>query len=142
MFLGEFEHTVDDRGRITLPAKFRAELARGVVVTRGLDRCLLVFPMDQWASFAARISTLPLGSPNARSLRRLVFSGASDVALDHQGRILVPAYLREYANLNGPVIITGLNTYVEIWDAGVWHQVRTQAEQDTLNAKQWEEFGI
>jgi MraZ protein len=142
MFLGEFEHTLDDRGRITLPSKFRPELARGVVITRGLDRCLFLFSVDQWASLSMRISSLPLGNPSARTLRRLVFSGASDVALDSQGRILVPAYLRAYANLTGSVIIAGLHTYVELWDAEAWREVRAQAEQDTLNDKQWEELGI
>lgn len=142
VFLGEFEHTLDDRGRITLPAKFRAELARGVVITRGLDRCLFLFPMEEWAPLAERVSALPLGRPNARSLRRLLFSGASNVIPDRQGRILIPAYLREYANINGQVVIAGLNTYVEVWDAEAWYQVKVQAEEDVLNAEQWEELGI
>jgi len=141
-FLGEFEHTLDDRGRITLPAKFRAELARGVVITRGLDRCLFLFPMEEWAPLAERISALPLGRPNARALRRLLFSGASNVIPDRQGRILIPAYLREYANINGQVVIAGLNTYVEVWDAESWHQVKAEAEEDVLKAEQWEELGI
>jgi len=142
MFLGEFEHTLDDRGRITLPAKFRAELAQGVVITRGLDRCLFLFPMDQWVPLAERISALPLGKPSARALRRLLFSGASDVVPDRQGRILIPAYLREYANINGQVVITGLNTYIEVWSAEVWHQAEAQAEESVVNAEQWEGLGI
>jgi len=141
-FLGEFEHTLDERGRVTLPAKFRAELAQGVVITRGLDRCLFLFPMEQWAPLAERISALPLGRPDARALRRLLFSGASNVIPDRQGRILIPTYLREYANINGQVVIAGLNTYVEVWDAESWHQVKAQAEEGVLNAEQWEELGI
>jgi len=141
-FLGEFEHTLDDRGRVTLPAKFRADLARGVVITRGLDRCLFLFPIDEWAPLAERISALPLGRPKARVLRRLLFSGASNVLPDRQGRILIPAYLREYANINGQVIIAGLNTYVELWDAEAWYRVKAQTEADVLNAEQWEELGI
>ncbi len=142
MFLGEFEHTLDDRGRITLPAKFREELAQGVVITRGLDRCLFLFPMDQWVPLAERISTLPLGKSGARTLRRLLFSGASDLVLDRQGRILIPAYLREYADINGQVVIAGLNNYIEIWSAAVWREVKARAEDDVVNAEQWAELGI
>jgi MraZ protein len=142
MFLGEFEHTLDNGGRITLPAKFRSGLAQGVVITRGLDRCLFLFPMAQWLPLAERISALPLGKPGARALRRLLFSGASDVVPDRQGRILIPAYLREYANISDQVVITGLNTYVEIWNAEVWHEVTAQAEDDVVNAERWEELGI
>jgi MraZ protein len=142
MFLGEFVHTLDDRGRVTLPAKFRAELARGVVITRGLDRCLFLFPMDQWIPLAERISALSLGKSSARTLRRLLFSGANDVIPDRQGRILIPTYLREYANIDSQVVIAGLNTYIEIWNAEVWNQVRAQAEEDVVNAEQWEELGI
>lgn len=142
MFLGTFEHTLDDKGRITLPAKFRAELTRGVVITRGLDRCLFLFPQDEWAPLAKRISALPLTNPNARNLRRLMFSEASDVIPDRQGRILIPAYLREYANLNSQVVISGLNTYIEIWNAEAWYKVKAQAEKDIEKAAQWEELGI
>ena len=142
MFLGEFEHTLDDRGRITLPAKFRDELAQGVVITRGLDRCLFLFPMDQWVPLAGRVDTLPLAKPGARTLRRLLFSGASNLVPDRQGRILIPAYLREYANINGQVVIAGLNTYIEIWSAVVWHEVKARVEDDVVNAEQWEELGV
>jgi MraZ protein len=141
-FLGEFEHTLDDGGRITLPAKFRPELAQGVVITRGLDRCLFLFPMDQWVPLAEHVSALPLGKPGARSLRRLLFSGASDVVPDSHGRVLIPAYLREYAHINDQAIITGLNTYIEIWSAEVWREVKAHAEDDVVNARQWEELGI
>ena len=142
MFLGAFEHTLDDKGRITLPAKFRDELDQGVVITRGLDLCLFLFPLHEWTPLAERISALPLVNSDARNLRRLMFSGASDVIPDRQGRILIPAYLREYANLNSQVVITGLNTYIEIWNAETWYQVKAQAEEDVVKAEQWEELGI
>jgi len=142
MFLGAFEHTLDDKGRVTLPAKFRAELARGVVITRGLDRCLFLFPLDEWIPLAKRISALPLTNPNARNLRRLMFSEASNVTPDRQGRILIPAYLREYAHLNSRVVITGLNTYIEIWNAEAWREVKSQAEREVEKARQWEDLGI
>jgi len=142
MFLGAFEHTLDNKGRITLPAKFRAELAQGVVITRGLDRCLFLFPLVEWAPLAQRISALPLTNSDARNLRRLMFSEAGDVIPDRQGRILIPAYLREYANLNSQVIITGLDTYIEIWNAEAWYKLKAQAEKDIEKAERWEELGI
>ncbi|MEA3346334.1 MAG: division/cell wall cluster transcriptional repressor MraZ [Chloroflexota bacterium] len=142
MFLGTFEHTLDDKGRVILPAKFRAELGQGVVITQGLDRCLFLFPMDEWTPLAERISDLSLTDPKARNLRRLIFSEASDAVPDRQGRILIPARLREYANLNGQVVITGLNTYIEIWDTEAWHGVKVQAAEDIEKAEQWEDLGI
>lgn len=142
MFLGQFEHTLDDKGRISIPAKFRPELAEGLVITRGLDRCLFLFPIDRWNPLATHISDLPLGSPIARTLRRLLFSGASDVVPDRQGRVLIPAYLREYANIDGQVVIAGLNTHIEVWNADDWSQVQSQAEDKGIDAEQWEELGI
>jgi MraZ protein len=142
MFLGQFEHTLDDAGRVSLPAKYRAELAEGVVITRGVDRCLFIFPMRQWDPLAKQISDLPLGSPSARTVRRLLFSGASDIVPDRQGRILIPAYLREYANINGQVMIVGLYSYIEIWNVDDWRRVQAQAEEEGTSAQPWKELGI
>ena len=141
MFLGAFEHTLDDKGRITLPAKYRDELAAGVVITRGLDRCLILFPLAEWTPLAERIRELPLTSVDARSLRRRLFSGASDIVPDRQGRVLIPAYLREYSNINGRVIITGLNNYIEIWDAEAWSELQAEADEGA-NAEAWANLGI
>jgi MraZ protein len=91
MFLGEYAHTIDDKGRLTLPAKYRAELASGVVVTRGIDKCLFVFPMDEWKKLSDKVSALPLTDTQARDFRRLLFSGANDAELDKQGRVLLPS---------------------------------------------------
>lgn len=123
MFLGEFEHTIDDKGRVAVPARFREELGEGLVLTRGFEHCLQVFPRSVWQALAQRISALSLGNEEARSLRRLIFSGAAEVELDRQGRILIPQNLREYAGLTDQVVIAGLNTYFEIWSHSGWHGV-------------------
>lgn len=142
MFLGEYAHTIDDKGRLTLPAKFRAELAAGVVVTRGIDKCLFAFPMDQWNALAEQVSHLPLTESQARDFRRLLFSGAADAELDKQGRVLLPQYLREYAGLTGDVIVAGLNTHMEIWSPDAWNSARANFESGALDSEHWAKLGI
>lgn len=123
MFLGEYEHNLDDKGRLAIPARFRDALGDGVVITRGFDRCLMGFPRDTWEKLAQQVSNLSLGQGDARNLRRLLFSGASDVVLDRQGRILIPQNLREYAELGEQAIVAGLNTHFEIWSGARWREV-------------------
>lgn len=123
MFLGEFEHTIDEKGRIAIPARFREEISMGLVITRGFDHCLQAFPKPVWLTLSERISGLSLGQEEARNLRRLIFSGAAEVELDRQGRVLIPLNLREYASLSEQVIIAGLNTHFEIWSRERWHEV-------------------
>ena len=130
MFLGEFEHLIDDKGRLTLPARFRAELADGFVITKGIDRCLFVYTLDEWQPLAEKISRLPVTKKEARALARLVFAGASDCSLDKQGRILIPTYLRQYASLNSEVVIVGLDTHLEIWDLESWQKVNQKIEEE------------
>jgi len=142
MFLGEYNHTIDDKGRLTLPAKFRPDFQSGVVVTRGIDKCLFAFPMPEWEKLSAQVSGLPLTDASAREFRRLLFSGASDEIPDKQGRILVPAYLREYATLNGEVVIAGLNTHIELWNPETWRATRQDFEQGALDAEHWAKLGI
>ena len=142
MFLGEYLHTIDDKGRLTLPAKFRAELATGVVVTRGIDKCLFAFPMAEWEKLAERVSNLPLTEAQAREFRRLLFSGANDAELDKQGRVLLPQYLREYAGLDGNVIVARLNTHMEIWEPEAWNAIRNNFEAEASNAEYWTQLGI
>jgi MraZ protein len=131
MFLGEFEHALDDKGRLAIPAKFRAELTNGLVVTRGLDRCLFVWPMDEWRGIAQKLSQLSLMNVDARRIHRLIFSGATDTIPDRLGRILLPAYLREYAELRDQVVVVGLLNRMEIWDRDHWASERSLAEQDS-----------
>lgn len=141
MFLGEYAHTIDDKGRLTLPAKYRAELAAGVVVTRGIDKCLFVFPMEQWKKLAEQVSALPLTDPYAREFRRLIFSGATDTELDKQGRMLLPQYLRDYAALDGNVIVAGLDTHMEIWTPEAWNTIRANFDSG-VSAEYWARLGI
>lgn len=125
MFLGEFEHTIDDKGRVAVPARFRDQVADGLVVTRGFDRCLQAFPRTVWQELAQRLNELPLGRDEVRSLRRLLFAGAAELDFDKQGRILLPQNLREYAALRDQVIIAGMSTYFELWSAATWGDVLT-----------------
>jgi MraZ protein len=130
MFLGEFEHSIDDKGRITIPAKFRGRLAAGVVITRAIDRCLLLYPIDVWEVLAQKISALPQTAPNARELRRQMFGGASDLIPDKQGRVNLPPYLREYANIDSNAVIIGMYDYCEIWNPEDWRGHQQQSLMD------------
>jgi MraZ protein len=141
MFLGEYSHTIDDKGRLTLPAKYRAELATGVVVTRGIEKCLFVFPMSEWQKLSDKISDLPLTDPQAREFQRLLFSGATDAELDKQGRVLLPQYLRDYALLDSSVIVAGLNTHMEIWSLDAWNAIRANIDSG-VSAEYWARLGI
>jgi MraZ protein len=142
MFLGEFIHASDEKGRLTIPAKFRADLAAGLVVTRGIDRCLAIYPLEEWKRLAERVSALPVTDRRARAFRRLVFANASDAVPDRQGRVLIPPRLREYAGLDSDVIVTGLDTYIEVWNTGDWAQERERVEGDDVDAEQWATLGI
>jgi MraZ protein len=131
MFLGEYTHNLDDKGRLTLPAKFREQLAHGVVVTRGLDGCLFVFTYEDWKSFTAILSQqLPFTQKSARDFSRFLFSGAVDLIPDRQRRILLPSYLREYSNLDSEVVIIGANTRLELWAPERWKQTRLDVESN------------
>lgn len=142
MFLGEFIHVLDGKGRLTIPAKFRAELDAALVVTRGIDRCLAVFPIPEWEQLAEQVSDLPLTDRQARAFRRLLFANASDVSPDGQGRILIPPRLREYANLDGEVVVAGLNTYIELWNPEAWNSEREQVEGEDVDIEGWAALGI
>ncbi|WP_026370142.1 division/cell wall cluster transcriptional repressor MraZ [Kallotenue papyrolyticum] len=143
MFLGEFEHSVDAKGRVAVPAKFRPRLEGGLVVTRGFERCLQVFPMEQWQILSERVSNLPAASAEARQLRRLLFSSAFDTELDKQGRILLPANLREYAGIGDEAVIAGMNTYFEIWSKDNWEAAMDALDESSAAiAAQLAEIGI
>lgn len=127
--MGEFEHTVEENGRVAIPAKFRPAFAGGLVVTRGLDRCLFVFTRGDWERLAERLSQLPLTSTEARAFVRLMFAGATDAELDGQGRIGLPVFLRAYAEIQQQAVVIGVNTRVEIWSREAWHTARTRVEE-------------
>jgi MraZ protein len=121
MFFGEYEHTIDDKGRLTLPARFRESLADGLVLTRGLDECLAVYSRASWdAVVENRLAALDPFSKEARDLTRFFFSAASDAELDKQGRVLVPPALQRRARLGREVVVAGVNDHLEIWDRAAW----------------------
>ncbi|MFQ6014355.1 MAG: division/cell wall cluster transcriptional repressor MraZ [Anaerolineae bacterium] len=130
MFLGRFGHTIDDKGRLTLPAKYRTDLATGVVVTRGIEKCLSVYPLRKWEEFSSKIATLPITKKDARAFTRFLFANATDCIPDKQGRILIPPYLRRYAALDGDVIIIGANDHLEIWNPTRFRELDAMADEN------------
>jgi MraZ protein len=127
-FYGQFTHNVDDKGRITIPAKYRARLAGGAVVTRGLDGCLLLYPLDVWDASADKISHQSMTAPKARNLRRWLLAEASDDVPDKQGRVLIPPRLLAYAKIDREAVVVGQHDYCEIWNPDGWKQCQEQGE--------------
>ncbi|MFA6522551.1 MAG: division/cell wall cluster transcriptional repressor MraZ [Patescibacteria group bacterium] len=143
MFIGEYHHQIDEKGRIAVPTKFRGDLAHGAVVTRGLDASLFLLPLEEWGKLAEKLAGLPLGQANSRAFARLMLAGAMDVELDKQGRFVVPEYLRTYAKLGKKVVIVGINTRLEIWDEAAWLAYSSQTEEDAgAIAEKLGEMGI
>lgn len=134
MFIGEYAHTIDEKGRLSIPASFRRELAGGVVVTRGLDGCLFVYPRAEWETLAAKVSQLPLAGKQSRAFARLMLAGARDADTDSQGRVMIPEYLRQFASLGKHVIVAGLYNRIEVWDEDSWNEYRqaTEANSDEI----------
>lgn len=130
MLLGEYNHNVDDKGRISVPAKFREDLGSSFIVTKGLDNCLFIYSKNEWTTFETKLKDLPLTNPNARNFIRFFFSGATECELDKQGRIILPQNLREYAGLNKDVAIIGVATRVEIWDREKWNAYTSSDNMD------------
>jgi len=128
MLLGEYQHNLDSKGRVAIPAKFKEKLAAGAIITRGIDGCLFVFASKEWDDLAKKLVALPLAQANSRAFVRLMLAGAMDVTLDAQSRILVPDYLRKYADLKKKVTIAGLYNRVEIWDSSRWEEYKKKTE--------------
>ncbi len=131
MFIGEYHHALDDKGRIQIPAKFRLELAKGAVVTRGLDNCLSIYPKKDWAALADKLSKLPISKANTRAFSRLMLAGAMELEVDKQGRAMVPEYLRQYAGLKKVVVVAGLANRLELWDRDAWEKYRSGTERQS-----------
>ncbi len=130
MFIGEYRHTFDAKNRISLPAKFRKELGANVVVTRGLDHCLFVYPKAAWKKQAERIATHSSAGRSGRGLARLMLAGASEAEVDSAGRILVPDYLRSFAKLGVKSVVAGVSDRVEVWDEKAWEAYTKAIERD------------
>lgn len=143
MFIGEYQHSLDPKGRIAVPAKFRAKLLGGAIITRGLDHCLFLISAKEWEILATKLIALPLAQANSRAFVRLMLAGAMEVAPDQQGRILIPDYLRKYAGLVKQAVIAGLYNRIEIWDAETWRDYRTRTESSSDEiAEKLGELGI
>ncbi|MBU1091978.1 division/cell wall cluster transcriptional repressor MraZ [Patescibacteria group bacterium] len=131
MLIGEYTHNIDEKRRVAVPSKFRKEIGKKAVITRGLDRCLFVYPLKEWEQVAEKLSSLPMGQADKRNFARLFLAGAADVSLDSLGRILVPDYLKEFAGLKNKVIITGMYKKLEIWNEEEWKKYKNQIEKET-----------
>lgn len=129
MFFGSYSPRLDDKGRLFLPAKFRDALSGGLVITKGQERCLYVFPAEEFARITEALSQAPVTAKAARDYTRVLFASASDEEPDKQGRITIPPRLREYAGLRRDCVVNGANTRVEIWDAGAWASYESEQEQ-------------
>ena len=129
MLIGEYTHAIDPKKRLSLPAKFRKELGKKVVVTRGLDNCLFVYPLRQWQQIAEKVGQLPLGQADTRGFNRFLLSGAVEVDIDSVGRILIPDFLKEFAGLTTKVVLAGIHDRVEIWNEKKWIDYKRHIEK-------------
>lgn len=130
LFSGEYEHIVDEKGRLIIPARFRADLAEGSFITRGMDGCLFLFPPHAWKVLSEKVAKLPLSETSARLFSRMIFSGI-ECKLDKQGRVLLPPSLREHADIEDEVVVIGVNSRLEIWSKKRWQGQTTQMEEQS-----------
>ena len=143
MFIGEYQHTIDDKGRVIMPSKFREDLGLNFIMTKGLDNCLFVYPKKEWMILEEKLSSLPLTNRDARAFVRFFFAGATECTLDKQGRVLVPAKVREHAKLMKDAVIIGVSSRIEIWSKEEWDSYN---DDDSLSydsiAEKMAELGI
>ncbi len=143
MFIGEYNHNLDDKGRLAIPAKFRNILKKGAVVTKGLDNCLFLYSKEQFEKIAQKFAALPISQAKARAFSRHMLAGAMDVDFDNQGRITLPEYLRKFSGLKKSTIIAGLYSHLEIWDAEAWETYKSTAEANSnAIAEELGDFGV
>lgn len=131
VFIGEYTHLLDDKGRVAIPAKFRAILKKGAIVTKGLDGCLFLYTAPEWMKLVAKLNEMPISQGNARAFARLMVAGAMGVNVDSQGRINLPNYLIKFAGLKKNVIVAGLMNRLEIWDETTWAKYKTKTEPES-----------
>lgn len=132
MFMGEYNHTIDAKGRVIVPSKFRETLGDEFVVTKGLDGCLFVYDNNEWAVFEEKLKSLPIANKDARAFARFFLAGAAGVEVDKQGRILLPATLREFAALQKDVVLIGVGSRIEIWSRERWEDAASFEDMDTI----------
>lgn len=142
MFLGQYAHALDAKGRLTVPVRFRPALATGAYVTQGFDRNLVVYTTDSFERLAARANHLTTTDPEARAVRRVLFGGATEVGLDSVGRILLPEFLRQYAGIESDTVLVGAGEYFEIWSAGIWAGEQDRVTDPDSNARRFTDFDL
>lgn len=140
MFIGEYSYSIDEKKRLAIPAKFRQALGKKAILTRGLDNCLVIYPLKEWQKLSQKLESLPAGQVDARGFIRIMLSGAVDILLDKMGRILIPDSLKKYALLKKNVIIIGLSNRIEIWDEKRWQEYKEKREK--MVGKMAEQLGI
>ena len=143
MFIGEYTASIDDKGRTSVPAKFRAQLKSKVVVTRGLDNSLFLYTVEEWKKLAEKLASLPISTANTRAFSRLMLAGAMDCDVDKQGRIMLPGYLKEFAKIGKKLVFAGLYNRIEIWSEDNWTVYKQQTEKDSnVIAEQLGDLGV
>ncbi len=133
MFTWNYERTIDGKGRIIIPPKFRKELGEEFIISRGLERCIYIYPMETWKELSKKISSLPLEKKDVRIYQRFIFSSALDVKIDSQGRISIPKTLRDYAGIKRDVVMVGVSSRIEIWDKERWEKINEELEESLMN---------
>lgn len=142
LFFGQFSHNIDSKGRLTVPVRFRDALQEGAYVMQGFERNLVVYTTDDFKKLAQRASMLTTTDADARAVKRMIFGGATEVGLDSTGRILIPAFLREYARLQEEVAIVGAGEYFEVWDSKSWDQELVSVTDPDINARRFTQFDL
>lgn len=139
MLIGEYQHNIDEKGRVFIPARFREALGLRFILTKGLDNCLYVYSLEEWKALEEKIRSRPMAK--SRNLQRFLFAGAVDVEADKQGRVVVPPHLRAYAALTREAVIIGASNHAEIWDAAAWRKICGEIDSDTI-AAEMDELGF
>ncbi|MEA3449674.1 MAG: division/cell wall cluster transcriptional repressor MraZ [Patescibacteria group bacterium] len=143
MFIGEYHHNIDDKGRVAIPVKFRAQLKQGAVVTKGLDNCLFLYPKEEFAEEAKKYAQLPKSQAKARAYARHMLAGAMDLNLDSQGRVMLPEYLRNFSGMKKKLVVAGLYDRLELWDEDKWNNYKESSEKESNSiAEGLGEFGV
>ena len=143
MFIGEYNATIDEKGRISIPSKFRNNLKSKVVITKGLDESLFLYTEEEWLKLAEKLASLPIATANTRAFSRMMLAGAMDCELDKQGRVILPSYLKEFAKMQKKIVFAGLFNRIEIWSEELWNQYKSQTEKDSTSiAEQLGSIGV
>jgi len=143
MFIGEYQYLIDEKKRLAIPPKFRQLLGKKAVITTGLDQCLYIYPVKEWGSWAKKLSQLPSSQADARAYTRFTLSRAREVVFDNLGRILIPASLKEYAQLQKKIVVVGLYNRIEVWDEAKWNDYKQKTEKDVGGiAERLKELGV